>query len=459
MPVGKILYMSLYWKILQFLTSFIINIILARTFQSAISAEFYSLVYILSLGISFFTLGLDISLNYYLSRKEISPAIAGRIICFIVVLALVVCLSLLWLFYLPSRYPGLGLSLFQLLLFSAFNIAGGLLTTLSGTLFTVYGRNHLPTMVAFIANLIVAVLSLIFSRISSGSLVVGSLLRVYFLFSFLQGLFLFVLSMRLYAGRGSKRHRTGWEPGQSIGGSPEQSIMGSSGPVKAVEILRYSFAAFIINFIFFAGSKLCVYLLPYRVSPADQGNYIQAYKIVEYMSVMISVIYYPFIALVAGEENERVKEKVLFLVRISNTLVLLSGIFILVCGWWLFPFIFGRSFDRMYGIFIGFLPGLFAVCSSTFFTAYYFGRGQLKYNFISACIQFAGTFTFFFLFVHEGNALAAAYAFSVAVLGSLSYDMLVFRRFLRFSLKDVLLVHRRDLDYIVSFIRLSIKKR
>jgi O-antigen/teichoic acid export membrane protein len=432
MAVGKVLYKGLYWKILQFLTSFIINIILTRSFQSIISAEFYAMVYILSLGISFFTLGLDISLNYYLSRKEISPAMAGRIIVFIVVLALLVCLPLLYLFYQPSRYPDLRLS--QLLLFSAFNITGGLLTTLSGTLFTAYGRNYLPAMISFIANLIVIVLSLGINSMSSGSAVVGSLFQVYFLFSFLQGGFLFLLSMRLYAGRG-------------------QSGDGDNGRVGAMELLRYSFSAFVINFIFFAGARLGVYLLPYRVSPADQGNYIQAYKIVEYMGVLISVIYYPFIALVAGEDREKMKERVLFLVRLSNTLVLLAGVFILACGWWLFPLVFGRSFDRMYEIFIGFLPGLFAVCSSTFFTAYYFGSGRLKYNLISACIQFAGLPAFFFLFVHNGNVMGAAFAFSLSVLGSLGYDMLVFRRSFPYSLRDILLIRAADVSRITGLVR------
>lgn len=445
MAAGKILYKSLYWKILQFLTAFIINIVLARALQSTISADFYTLVYLFSLGISFFTLGLDISLNYYLSRKEISPGTARRIILCIIALALLICLSLLWIFYPFDNYhPAVPLP--WLLFFAGFNIAGGLLTTLSGTLFTTYGQNHLIGKVGFFVNMVVLVCCVIISYVDSGPVLVISLFWVYFLFSFLQGLFLFILSMRLYSSRSL----------QSPIPLPLTTTATAEIPTSTVtplHILRFSFTAFLINFIFFAGTRFCIYLIPYRLTLSDQGNYIQAYKIVEYMSLVISIIYYPFIALVAGEGGEKMKSRVLLLVRISNTFVLISGIFILAIGGWLFPFVFGRSFDRMYGIFTGFLPGLFAVCSSTFFTAYYFGSGQMKYNFISACIQFACMPLFFFLFVRNGSATGAAFAFSVAVFGSLLYDLLVFRRVHPFAARDILVVNKKDWDTIRMLMR------
>lgn len=429
MPVGKILYKSLYWKILQFVTSFFLNVVLARIFQSAISAEFYALVYLLSLGISFFTFGLDISLNYYCSRRQLSPATARRIILLMVGLALLICLPLIRLFYLPSRYPHLDLS--RLLLFSAFHITGGLLTTLSGALFTAYGQNHLPGKIIFVGNGIAAILCLVVSKASFDVTIVGNIFGIYFLFSLLQGVFLFMLSIRLYPAAAD---------------SP-------TSPVASLDIIRFSLSAFLINFIFFTAARLCLYLLPYRVPPAARGNYIQAYKIVEYIGIVMSVLYYPFIALVAGAGKEKMKDSLLFLVRIANTLVLLACIFILATGSWLFPFIFGNSFDGMYGIFIGFLPGLFAVCASTFFTAWYFGSGQLTVNLISACIQFGATLLFFFLFVKNGNTAGAAYAFSLAVWLSLAYELLVFSRSGRYPLRDFLFIGTADLSRITRLIR------
>lgn len=178
--VAKILYKSIYWKIFQFGTSFIITIIFARALQAALSAEFYSLVYLLSLAISFFVLGLDIGLNFYLSRRQISPRTANRIIFIVVVLAVSVCLPLICLVYRHAHYPDISLP--ELLLFSAFNISGGLLTNLSGTLFTAYGRNYFTAKVSFFANIAMIVLSLAISLLFSGSYMVKGLFLVYFLF-------------------------------------------------------------------------------------------------------------------------------------------------------------------------------------------------------------------------------------------------------------------------------------
>jgi len=429
MAAGKILYKSLYWKGLQFLTTFLLNIVLARVLQATISADFYMLIYLFSLGIGFFTLGLDISLNYYLSRKDISPATARRIILFIIALALLICLSLLSLFYPFDNYhPAVPLR--QLLLFAALNITGGLLTVLSGTLFTTYGQNHLIGKVGFFGGGLTLVVCIVISHLYSGPMLFNSLFRAYFLFSFLQGLFLFILSMRLYS------HRSLQLPADY------------PSTISALQILRFSFTAFAINFIFFTGSRLCLYLIPYRLTPSDQGNYIQAYKIVEYTTLVISVIYYPLIALVAGEAAEKMKQRVLLLVRISNTFVFVSCGLLLAVGGWLFPAVFGWSFNRMYGISIGFLPGLFAVCSSTFFTAYYFGSGQMRFNLISACLQFGCMLLFFFLLVKNGSAAGAAWAFSVAAWASLLYDLLVFKRLYRFSIRDILLVSKEDLRTI-----------
>ena len=108
MPVGKILYQSLQWKSLQFFTAFVVNIVFARVLHSVVAGEFYSLVYLLSLIISLFTLGLDISLNYYLSRKQMNGVTARRIIVAVTLPAVAISLMLLWLFH-PSRYTHLGL--------------------------------------------------------------------------------------------------------------------------------------------------------------------------------------------------------------------------------------------------------------------------------------------------------------------------------------------------------------
>jgi len=438
MAIGKILYKSMYWKFFQLALSFFINLFLTRHFRSAISAEFYSFVYILSLFATFFTLGLDIGLNYYLSRRQITPRAACRIIAGVTVLALVISLPLLYLLFHPARFPDLSPG--RWLFFSACHITGVLLTSLSGTIFTAYGQNYRPAQYISGINIVLAVLLFVMSVVCTGSRLVESLFFLYFLFSFLQGAILFAVALVRYAGAA---------PGVAAAmaaGTTHQ-------PVGLRELLGFSFMAFITNFIFFLGGRLGIYLLPYRVNAAEQGNYIQAYKLVEYCGLIASFIYYPFIAIVAAQDKEKTKEKLLlFLVRLSNTAVLFFSLLMLVFGKALLPFIYGRSFEGMYGIFVCFIPGLFPVCSSTFFTAWFYGAGRLKYNFISSCIQLSATFILFFLLAGIGGARGVALAYSLAGMASMAYDCIVFGREAPYRPAALFLARGQDWRIVRDFV-------
>ncbi|HMH22960.1 MAG TPA: hypothetical protein VK563_14335 [Puia sp.] len=439
MAIAKILYKSFYWKIFQLLSSLIINIVLVRALQSSLSAEFYSLLYMLSLATSFFTMGLDISLNFYLSRKQLSPVTARRITLAVVVLALLICLPLMSFLWQPMRYPGISLQ--TILLFSACNIAGNLLTSLSGTLFTADGRNHLPVKISFLANCLVVLFSLSSVLIFTGSRLVTALFWIYFLFSFGQGLFLYAWSRLSYPGK----------LGPSPGTPPDA---GPPDPVGLMTLVRFSFAAFITNFIFFAASLIGLYLLLYRAHPAALGNYIQAYKIVEYITALAAFVYYPFMALVAGDDTEKMNGMVLFMVRLSNSFVLLAAVILLGTGWFLFPFVFGKSFGEVYTFFIWLIPGVFAACASSFFTAYFFGKGRIIFNLVSACILFSSALVFFFPFTWAWGLRGAALAYSLASLLSLLYDCLVCKRFFKYRPGDLLLLRKAD----IGLIRLFVKK-
>jgi O-antigen/teichoic acid export membrane protein len=209
--------------------------------------------------------------------------------------------------------------------------------------------------------------------------------------------------------------------------------------------------SFITNFVFFLGGRIALYLLPYRVPAADLGNYIQVYKIVEYMSMVAAFLYYPFITLVATEDRDKMNEKVLMLVRLSNTAVLLVTLLILGLGPFLFPFVFGPTFSQMHSIFPWFIPGLFAVCSSNFFTAWYFGAGHVRYNLTSACLQMGAAILLFFLLTPAWGVRGAAMGYSGAALLSMAYDCRLFKKFYPYKPADLLLIQRNDWRILRTF--------
>jgi O-antigen/teichoic acid export membrane protein len=427
MAIGKILYKSFYWRVFQWGSSFLVNILFARMLRASLSAELYSLVYLFSIFTSFFTLGLDIGLNYFISRGELSSALARRIIGGVTAVAVVTSLLLVFIGHGLIHDPGISLP--RLLLFSGCQIAGTLLVVLSGAFFTAYGRNHIPAKIGCLFNVLVVALALAEDRVYHGRQAIDNLFLLYFLLSLGQGVVLFLLTAR-YSGRRGEDPKKDVSPGF---------------------LLRYCSVSFITNLIFFLGGRVALFLLPYRVPTSDLGNYIQVYKIVEYMSMVAAFLYYPFITLVATEDRDKMNEKALMLVRLSNTAVLMVTLMILVLGPFLFPFVFGSSFSQMPGIFLWFIPGLFAACSSTFFTAWYFGAGHIRYNLMSACLQMGAAIMLFFLLTPAWGVRGAAMGYSGAALLSMGYDCLLFRKFYHYKPADLLLIQRNDWHILRTF--------
>ncbi|HTQ26810.1 MAG TPA: hypothetical protein VMI35_01720 [Puia sp.] len=431
MATAKILYKSFYWKILQFFVSFAVNLLYVRLFQSSLSAEFYSLLYLLSLATSFFTFGLDIGLNYFLAAKKLSSKNALWMALLVSVLAVLVTVLLAFLWY--DRLVGFsGMGLHHVLLFTLLQVSGNLLAIFSGPLYNAHGQTHLSTFIAVLFNFFLLVLGLAWARSYQGEELVRRLFLAYFSCSFLQGLFIFGYAYLLYGREGT--------PGQ--------------GGAGLGDILKFSLAAFAVNFIFFAGGRVTVYLLPGHLSAADLGNYIQAFKLVEYITVFASFLYYPLMSIVTRQSDDnKIRVMVLTLVRLSNTAVLVLSVVLVCTGWFLFPLVFGPSFGYMYKIFVMLTPGLFASCASSFFTAYFFGRGRLRNNFISAFILLAAGLFFYFLFVPMGVLTGAACGFSVASLLSLGYDVVVFHDIQPFPIKAALFVRPADIEMVRLFIK------
>lgn len=430
MTIAKILYRNMYWKALLAALSFFTNLFLVRLFRASVSAEYYSFIYYLSLLATFFTFGLDISLNYFLSRRELSFTTTSGIVAGATIFSLVVALPLLALTFHLFSHPHITLG--KWLLFSALHISGTLLTSLSGTIFTAYGRSWQATRYTFAINILLIALIFFASLFFQGARLVENLFMLLFSFSFLQGGLLFILAAISYGGRRA-------EP--------------VSGDARIHFILRYSFKAFIINFIFFLGARLSIYLLPYFVDVYELGNYIQAYKLVEYIGLAASFLYYPFMAWVAGaQEGEKKERALLLLIRISHTGIFLFCIGILLCGKMLFPLMYGRSFGSMYGITLFFMPGLFPVFSSTFFTAYFYGVHRLTNNFISGCVQMVLSIALFFPLTAALGAWGAALAFSIASLGSMAYDCIIFGKITSYRAADILFMRAGDWKHIRIFV-------
>lgn len=429
MSVSKVLYKSFYWKLLQFVLSFLTTVVLARILKPEISAAFYSLLYTFSLIAVFFSMGLDISLNYFISKKELSVPNANTIIALVTIVALVIFLPVIYFFYHPAFSVNFDKK--ELVLLGGLQIVAVLLTTLSGSIFTAYRQNHLAAKISvFFSVLFLVLVSLLKFGTDIFSIKTG-IFYSWYIVSFLLGVFLFLYSNYRYNKSGSFYS---W----------------SVAPIK--KIIRFSFITFLINFVFYASAKLPVFLLPYWVDANAIGNYIQAYKLLEYIFAIVSFIYFPLVAMTTVEENEKMKLVILLLIRVFNTLAVLLSFIAVLYGRIIFSFIFGPAFGAMYGVFICLIPALIASCSSPFFTAYFFGKGYLKYNLFSASSFLISLLILFFPLTQYYGIKGAAFALSGASVCSLLVDIYIFRKIHRFRISEILFINRKDINNLRTII-------
>lgn len=427
MSFANVLYKSFYWRAIQAGSSFALNIVLARLLQSTASAEFYSLLYWSGLVAGFFSFGLDIGLNYFVTRGLLTLPAARRIMLCITALALIAGSGLL--LALHSWIPHAAISLGTMLFFAVCQIAGTLLTTLGGTVFTAAGRNHEPLKLAVYGNAGMILLAVTDYLFCAGGQALQHLLIAYGLVSLLEGLFVVMSMDRL----------------------PDIPRIPGDRTVNAGNLLRFCFFTFVVNFLFYAGGRIGIYLLPYSTSPAQQGNYIQVYRLIEYLGLGTASLYFPFVTLAAGDDGRASREKVLLLVRLSNTVVLPVCAVGAALGYFLFPMIFGPSYRGMYPVFLAFIPGIFALCASSFFTAWFFGAGHIRYNLISALVQLATALILFFALSSRWGISGAALAYSTGAIASFVYDAAAFRRFCHLPLRDLLLIKPADLELLRNF--------
>jgi O-antigen/teichoic acid export membrane protein len=434
MAFGRILYKSFYWQAIQMGSSFLQNILLARLLLSTAYGEIFSLVYIFSLVTGFFTFGLNIGLNYFVTRGELSVSAARRLMLRVTALALAGGMAVLYACRHAFAYPGMSVA--AMLVFAACQVAGVLLAIFAGAVFTARERNHLPVQVAVAGNIGLIILALIDYHFFSGEQARQYLFALYFGFTLVQGLVLFFWTGRLSSAAAAL---------------PGQREKAPGPPVTARVLFRFCFYSFVVGFLFLVGGKITIYLLPHRTTPAELGNYIQVFKCVEYLGYVTAFLYYPVVTLAAAGDSPAIKEKVLLLVRLSNTLVLFVSVGGIALGSWVFPLAFGPSFGSMYGIFWAFIPGMFAVCSSSFMTAWYFGTGGIRYNLVSAIIQLATALLLYFLLTPIWGVRGAALAYSGGALASFGYDCRMFRRFHTFTLRDLLWIRPADWRLVWNF--------
>jgi O-antigen/teichoic acid export membrane protein len=220
-------------------------------------------------------------------------------------------------------------------------------------------------------------------------------------------------------------------------------------------LMRYALLALFANLVYFLVYRADYWFV--RHSPAsspdgyDLGNYIQVSKHGQMLLIIPQIIASAVFPQTASEiDRQSVRDTVTLLSRFFLVIYLFIILVIAIIGEWLFPFVYGETFNRMYWPTLLILPGIWALSVMVLLAAYFSGKGNVKINIygglLSVVIVLAGNY---FLTSRFGM-IAAAFISTIAYFSYMFFLITQFRKEYNVPVAEFLVPKRSDLDRLVK---------
>lgn len=411
MEVSNSIKTHVVWKAFSLFCLLILNILFARYYAAAATGWVFYLFTVNSFIIQLFGFSLESGIAYYTARKSIRES---RLINLSLIWTLVVSLITLLMYSVyssiyPSRveYP---------IMYPIAFVAGNMLIAFGNAIY--YSKYNFIT--PNILNLIINVALIVFLVVSfeySKVEMPMAFIPVYFYSFLIHGLFLFFTLFVI---------------------SKDDKFLLNISPKSVKKVFRYSGYAFIANLLFLGITRIDYFFIRYFATAEDLGNYIQVSKLAQFFFIfpaMISTVIFPFVA--SGTQPDLKKSIYNFSVKL---LLLYAGICLILAasGNWLFPWVFGPTFSKMYIPFLLLIPGILAISGLYPFTAYFAGEDRIRVNIYGSVMAFVFIVIADYLFIPQYGINGAALISSIGYFIYYCYVFMVFKKETRIEKKDPL---------------------
>jgi O-antigen/teichoic acid export membrane protein len=421
MHLKKSIVQNIFWRGLYFLSVFVLNILISRHFKAVDSGRIYYLINNLSLLLLIAGASVESGATYYSSKNEISK---GRItgFCYLwAVLATIICAAAILIF--PVFFlgtPGFNQEHF---IAGIVYVSGFLLINYFSALFFVR-QDYFSSN--FIQLLICLIMISIVELFANKPMMRSHFILIFFSSFLVQGI---VVSMVYFFTQRSVRIDI-----------PDLS--------EIKRITKYSFMALTSNLIFFLVYRVDYWFVKKFCSDHDLGNYIQVSKLGQIfllIPTMLAAIIFPKTA--SGNDSDmhrvlRILSRVLFSVYFVIILC------VALLGKWVFPLLYGSTFDAMYQPFLLLSPGILSLSIQVLLAAYFAGENKLSVNLIGSVIALVIIISGDFLLIPFFGINAAAAVSSAGYLCYMAYSLLIFRNQNPSELSDFFLLKQSDLLYV-----------
>ncbi len=421
----RLIYQSILWRGIYFVSVLVLNIMIARYYEAADSGKIYFIINSLTLSVTIGSLSLESGIAYYIaSGKMKSSLLSNFAIIWSVISTTLICLVLKVLMFMEVIPPFYSSYYFETICY----IGGCVLVNFFTAIFYAERDFFTPNIIMTSVNFLLILLM----PFSDGSWIDQNRYTAIYFFGFLmQGILVgscFVL-----------QNRKKWK-----------IILPSRNTLRPV--FRYAFKAFGANLLFFLLYRVDYWFVEKYCSADDLGNYIQVSKLVQVFLVLPAIMASAIFPLSSSNNKESAKKSVLFLSRLITFCYIFISLILIGIGYWLFPFLYGNTFDNMYIPYLLLIPGIFFLSVLNLLGAYFAGQNRIVLNIACCALGLAVIVAGDIIFIPLKGINAAAFVSSIGYFVSLVFLIRMFALQYTLSLKELLVLQKRDIHAIQAWL-------
>lgn len=421
---------SLIWRGLYFASILVMNIFLSRYFEAGNAGWIFYLCNNFSFLLILVGLTIENAVNYYSSRKEIDEKqLTWFSIAWTLMVASVVFVGL-WFYF--GRYKDTTvITRAQYLYYAIAYTAGIQLTNFFTVLFYSKKNFFLPNFLMVLLN--VAVIILIPKQVGTEDTNTTLIIKLYFAYFIITGVLLalaFIIKSRSW-----------------------QNISLPQFPALKL-LLRYALLALAANIIFFLVYRVDYWFVKKFCTLNELGNYIQVSKLAQMLLIIptiVSSVVFPHTA--GGSGLGEMKDNILRIGRMTTVLYLVLFLVIMLSGRWLFPYIFGYTYQLMYTPFLLLLPGVWALSNLFVLSAYFGGVNKVKVNLQGAVVGLVVILAGDIIFIPRYGINAAAVVSTVGYCTNFFYSFLHMRKEHVISINEYWRINKGDIKWLQAIIK------
>lgn len=195
-------------------------------------------------------------------------------------------------------------------------------------------------------------------------------------------------------------------------------------------IFRYAFQALGANLLFFLLYRIDYWFVERYCTAADLGNYIQVSKLGQVFLIipmMVASAVFP----VSADKKRNIsgfKQSILKISRVLTSVSLFACILLTALGHWLFPLIYGPTFNNMYIPFLLLIPGILSLNTLSILSAFFAGQNKVWVNLAGAILGLLAIIILDTAFIPHYGIVAAALISSIGYLINMLFSVAHFKK-------------------------------